>query len=264
MAATVEAWARDYVLSTSLAHKLSPPPRPRNFSEDRGPERLLAPGRPAELKPKVGRQKSPRPGALVHPKKRAQLLHTFFHHELQAAELMAWALLAFPETPRAFRRGLLQIMADEIRHAGLYAEHLAALGFPVGSFPINDWLWTKAAQATSPAHFVATLGLGFEGGNLDHAARFERLLGEAKDEKAAALEALVGEEEVAHVAFGVRWFRRFTGGLDFDRWRAHLPAPLSPALMRGHALDLKRRRRSGLTEDFLARLEAWDFDTPGS
>src|SRR2546430_3572368 len=35
--------------------------------------------------------KSPGPVALRSARRRAQLVHTFLHHELQAAELMAWA-----------------------------------------------------------------------------------------------------------------------------------------------------------------------------
>ena len=62
-------------------------------------------------------RKSPGPEAIRVPKRRAELLHTFLHHELQAAELMCWAILAFPETPEAFRLGLLGVARDEIRAA---------------------------------------------------------------------------------------------------------------------------------------------------
>jgi len=42
--------------------------------------------------------------------------------------LIAWALLAHPDAPVQFRRGLVAILADEQRHLGLYFERLAALG----------------------------------------------------------------------------------------------------------------------------------------
>jgi len=36
--------------------------------------------------------------------------HALANHELQAIELFAWAVLAFPDTPIAFRRGLIAIL----------------------------------------------------------------------------------------------------------------------------------------------------------
>src|SRR5262249_50768073 len=154
------------------------------------------------------------------------VVHTFLHHELQAAELMAWAILAFPETPLAFRRGLVGIFADEVRHMGLYARHLERLGHAYGDFPVRDWFWERVPRAATAAHFVAVLGIGFEGGNLDHARRFAERFRAAGDEEGAALQERVCAEEIAHVRFAVRWFGELTGARpDFERWARHLPAP---------------------------------------
>src|SRR4051812_5047737 len=78
--------------------------------------RLPPPGPPAELRITARARKSPGPEAIRAPARRAELIHTFLHHELQAAELMCWAILAFPGTPEAFRLGLLGVARDEIRH----------------------------------------------------------------------------------------------------------------------------------------------------
>jgi len=256
---TVERWAWDFVRCTALAQKLAPPEPPSSW--DPAPRRwpIDAPGRPPELAQREGKRKTPRAGALRDPARRAELLHTFLHHELQAAELMAWAILAFPETPEAFRRGLLGICRDELRHLALYREHLQRLGHPFGSFPINDWFWSHVpAAARTPAHFVAGLGIGFEGGNLDHGARFTAQLEAAGDAEAARIQARIVEEEIAHAAFALHWFRAFTGDVDFDAWRAHLPAPLSPRMTKGTPLNLEARRRAGYPERFLDALAAWD------
>ncbi|XXT21577.1 DUF455 family protein [Sorangium sp. So ce429] len=208
---TVERWAWDYVLSTDLAHKLEPPPVPSVWEPDPAPPRRLArPGRPAELRISARAQKSPGPEALRNPARRAQLFHAFLHHELQAAELMAWALLAFPETPRAFRGGLVRIALDEVRHMQLYARYLAALGHRFGELPVRDWFWSRVPSAASPAQFVAVMGMGLEGGNLDHTARFAERFRAIGDVEGAALTERVCAEEIPHVRFGVRWFRRFT------------------------------------------------------
>jgi uncharacterized ferritin-like protein (DUF455 family) len=255
--ATRSAWARAYIESTSLAYKLAPPPLP---AEDgvAAPLRMAKPGRPALLEVTWDKYKAPRSAAALRDvKKRASLLHTFLHHELQAAELMCWAVLAFPETPRTFRGGLLNICLDEARHMRMYAAHLHALGFEVGAFPVRDWFWERAPAAESASQFLALMGLGFEAGNLDHSERYCALFAEAGDPEATALQARVGHEERAHVAFAAHWFRMLAGGLDFEAWRAALPAPLSPMVMRGRPLAREARRAAGLDDSFLDALEAW-------
>ncbi|AUX39964.1 hypothetical protein SOCE26_013590 [Sorangium cellulosum] len=300
---TVERWAWDYVLSVDLAHKLDPPPVPPAWESDAAPappRRIARPGRPAGLQISARAQKSPGPEALRNPARRAQLFHAFLHHELQAAELMAWALLAFPETPRAFRGGLVHIALDEVRHMRLYADYLAAIGHRFGDFPVRDWFWSRVPAAASPAQFVAVMGMGLEGGNLDHTARFAERFRAIGDAEGAALTERVCAEEIPHVRFGVRWFRRFTqggasagqappvgasegapatqaggappgpsegpppGSSDFDVWVRHLPSPLSPLLMRGEPMNRRDRSRSGLSEPFLDALASWTERAPGS
>src|SRR5678815_2871394 len=148
-------------------------------------------------------------------------IRDIFHHELQAAELMAWAVLAFPRTPPPFRRGLLKILGDELRHMQAYGPYLEALGFRYGDFPVRDWFWERVPRSPTAAHFVAVLGLGFEGGNLDHAERFAERFAAIDDPIGAALLRTVGDEEIGHVRFAVRWFERFTGSVDFRTWAEH-------------------------------------------
>jgi uncharacterized ferritin-like protein (DUF455 family) len=255
------------VTSTSLAYKFAPPPLPSASDPadgDVAPCRLSAPGRPPELRGSWRKYKAPRSAAALRAEnKRAELLHTFLHHELQAAELMCWAALAFPETPASFRRGLLKICLDEVRHMGLYAARVRELGFEVGAFPVRDWFWQRAPAARTPAAFLALMSLGFEAGNLDHSARYVALFRAAGDDDSAALQALVGHEELAHVAFGAHWFRLFAGPLEFGRWCAALPPPLSPMVMRGRPLARAARRQVGFEERFLDELEAWQPASPG-
>src|SRR4051794_29134045 len=103
---TVQRWAHDYVLATTLEAKLSPPPVPDAWEEDAPVRRVTAPGRPPELRIVT---KTAKTRGLNSAHGRARALHTFLHHELQAAELMAWAVLAFPESPVDFRAGLVRI-----------------------------------------------------------------------------------------------------------------------------------------------------------
>lgn len=254
---TAERWAWDYVHATSLAHKLAPPPRPSRWEERPTPRRIEKPGRPPELVSIARPPKTPRPGALRDPQKRARLVHTFFHHELQAAELMCWALLAFSDAPHELRRGLLHIADDEIRHARLYAEHLARLESRVGAFGVRDWMWERVSASTRVLELVSLLGIGFEGGNLDHSARFAEAFRTAGDDEGARIQEQVGREEIAHVRFAVRWFEALEGPLTFDRWLAVLPPPLTPIVMRGRPLSRDARRRAGLSAEFVDALDAY-------
>jgi uncharacterized ferritin-like protein (DUF455 family) len=262
-AGSLEDWAYRYVIGTDLEQKLAPE-KPPVLRASCAAIRLEQPGRPPGLRVSWAKFKAPKSAhALRAPERRAQLLHTFWHHELQAAELLCWALLAFPDAPPAFGRGLIRICLDEIRHMDMYRGGLRQLGYEVGDFPVRDWFWERAPAARTPLQFLALMGLGFEAGNLDHSQRFERLFEEAGDPAAAQLLRVVGEEEVAHVAFAARWFARLGGQLDFEGWRAALPPPLSPMLMRGRPLCRERRRRAGLDDEFLEQLDAWQPASPG-
>lgn len=262
-AGTVERWAWDYLSSNDLAYKLAPPAPPREW-EAGPPRRVEAPGRPQELRIAARGTKTPGPEALRAPEKRAALVHTFLHHELQAAELFAWAILAFPDAPAAFRAGLLTVALDEIRHMAMYAEHLEALGSRVGAFPVRDWFWERVPRATSPAHFAAAMGVGFEGANLDHTARFAERFRAVGDEVGARIQERVGEEEIPHVRFALHWLGRLAGKapgeVSFADWTARLPPPLSPTVMRGVPLNREARRRAGLSDAFVEELSAWIFD----
>ena len=262
-AATVERWAWDYVHATDLATKLAPPPRPTTWEASAPSRRISQPGRPPELICTARASKSPGPDALRVPAKRAQLVHTFLHHELQAAELMCWALLAFPQTPRAFRIGLLRVMGDEVRHMNLYLAYLTKLDHRYGSFEVRDWFWERVPQAETATHFAAVMGMGFEGGNLDHTRRFAERFRAVGDLEGAALQEKVCAEEIPHVRFAVRWFARWTGGVGFEEWMTYLPGPLSPMVMRGVPLNLEDRLKSGFSEPFLEELTRWSPVAPG-
>lgn len=253
----IEAWASSYIRTDNLRIKLSPPAPPRVFSTSFTRVRIAAPGRPAELRPARRGERTPRAAALTDPHYRARTLHAFLHHELQAAELMCWALLAFPDAEPEFRRGLLAICLDEIRHMNLYAEHIVTLGHAVGDFGVRDWFWKRVPHCRSQLEFVAVMGMGLEAANLEYAPDFAARFRAAGDEAGAAIQERIAAEEVAHVGFATRWFARWTGGCDFDTWAARLPAPLSPWVMHGEPIAVEARRRAGMPEAFLAALRAY-------
>ena len=254
---SVEAWAMDYLASEDFAAKKQPPPAGL-FWEDAPPVRKVeAPGRDPKLELIQKTKRSIRASELGNAATRAKLMHTFLHHELQAAELMCWAIGAFPESPAAFRHGLLEICRDEIRHMCMYVEYLAAAGLSYGVFPVRDWFWERVPQVDSALGFVSLLGMGLEGGNLDHAKRFAAAFEAVGDHAGAGIHARILEEEIAHVRFALHWFREWTGGIDFETWRKQLVKPLSPSMFKGKVLNREARLLAGMNEAFLKELEDW-------
>jgi uncharacterized ferritin-like protein (DUF455 family) len=258
---TVERWAFDFATACELAHKQAPPPVPASFEVEAPERRLAAPGRPPELRVVPKAPRSLRRGELRSARRRAQLLHAFWHHELQAAELMCWAVLAFPRSEPEFRRGLVAICRDEVRHMAMYARCLAELGACIGDFPVRDWFWSRVPRCRTPVEFTALLGLGLEGSNLDHAERFAGWFDEVGDARAADVQRTVGRDEVEHVRFAAHWFARWTGGLEFATWARAL-SPLTPALFQGRPLNRAARLAAGLPPEFVDALAQWDRAGP--
>lgn len=269
-AADARAYAREIVTGASLEAKLAAPPEELHIAEPGAlsAERVSAPGRPADLAITAGRDaRVPPIAGMRDPKQRARILHALANHELQAIELFAWAVLAFPDTPVAFRRGLLAILADEQRHFELYRERLAALGARFGEHPVTGHFWNKLDHLESPLGFVCTMCLTFENANLDFAGDYAAAARACGD--AATAEALdrVHADEIRHVHFGWVWLRRFSGAGDTagEMWDAYLRnvrPPLGPRRARGARFDREARRRAGLDDAFIDALAAIEPTRP--
>jgi len=260
----VRAWAEQIVTSRGLADKLAPPPSLPGLIDDAAfdpsapPRRIAAPGRPANLAIVPGRQaRVPPLAGMRDPAQRARILHALANHELQAIELFAWAVLAFPAAPPAFHRGLLAILADEQRHLALYQGRLAAHGVAFGDHPVTGHFWNKLDHLTGPCEFVCAMNLTFENANLDFAGDYASAARAAGDDATAAVLDQVHADEIRHVHFGWIWLRRLAG--DRPPWQAyldHVRPPLGPARARGARFDREARRRAGFDEAFIAALEA--------
>ncbi len=254
--------ARDYangiVTGETLAAKLVAPPEDLVLEDAGEPLRVASPGRPENLRIAHARSvKTPPVAGMRDPAQRARILHALANHELQAIELFAWALLAYPGAPTAFRRGLVAILADEQRHFTLYAERLAAHGCTFGDHAVTGHFWNKLDHLETPLDFVCAMGLTFENANLDFAGDYAIAARACGDTATAAALDQVHEDEIRHVHFGWIWLRRFAG--DIDPWQAylaHVKFPLGPRRARGARFDREARRRAWFDEAFIAELEA--------
>jgi uncharacterized ferritin-like protein (DUF455 family) len=254
---------RDFALQVLTAEdldvKLAPPPVAVSELTDDSPGvavRERGPGRPADLRIQ-GSVKVPAIDGMADPAQRPRILHGLANHELQAAELFAWALLAFPNAPPPFRRGLAAILVEEQRHTRMYRARLAADGAELGDYPVHGYFWTKVATFHSPLDFICAMSLTFENANLDHTVDYAAAARRAKDEKTAGVIDQVHEDEVEHVRFGWRWLQLFKGEGE-SAWQAYersLTWPLRPARARGRSFDRAGREAAGLDAEFIRRIE---------
>lgn len=255
-------FAFDIVHGTDLARKLRPADGPLTDREPGPALRPEMPGRPPELTIAAGRKvRVPSMDGLADPAQRPRILHALANHELQAAELYAWALLAFPDAPQEFRRHLMAILDDEQRHTRMYIARLEAHGVTFGEHGVSGYFWHKAPHMTTPLHFVCAMSLTFENANLDHTIELARRVRRAGDLKTAHVIERVHRDEIEHVRFGWRWLQAWKGELSaWDAYRRHLVWPLRPAKAKGQRFHPEGRRQAGLEEDFIRRLREAELD----
>ena len=123
-------FAERVLLSENLELKLTRPPLPLTDSAPGTPLRVELPSRPPNLQFAQRRTAPamPKGPSLGDPARRALAHHVMANHELQALEVMAMVLLAFPSAPTEFRMGLAHIMQDEQRHTRMHAPALPRTG----------------------------------------------------------------------------------------------------------------------------------------
>jgi uncharacterized ferritin-like protein (DUF455 family) len=255
-------FAERVLFATTLEEKLLRPP---DITDERpGPALVTpaAPGRPAGLQFKLtGEARDSFPGTknLEQEAERGKLLHFFANHELLATELMALVLLRFPDAPAAFRKGVLQTLKDEQEHTQLYLWRMKECGVSFGELPVSGYFWRSVSVMENPMDYVSSLCLTFEQANLDFARHFAQGFATVGDGATARLLDKIYHDEIGHVAYGLKWFRRWKNPSESD-WEAfcrQLKFPLSPQRAKGMTLNVEGRRAAGLDAQFIAELDVF-------
>ena len=190
-------------------------------------------------------------------KERGLVLHFFANHELLALELMALALLKFPQAPEKFRRGLVQTLRDEQEHVRLYQRRMQEIGVQFGEIPVGDFFWKAIGPMETPMDFVTGLSLTLEQANLDYARHYAEVYRQLDDPETAAILERIYRDEIGHVKHGLTWFRRWqeTGLSEWDAYRRALRFPLGPARAKGIGFNRAGRLQAGLSADYIDELE---------
>ncbi len=255
----VREYAESIIAARTLEGKLAAPPIDLVDSERGAAVRIDAPARPTNLAIAEARAvKVPPIAGMQDISQRRRILHALANHELQAAELFAWVLLAFPDEPASFRRGLVNILVEEQEHCQLYLDRLEAFGGAFGDYPVTGHFWHRMVDVKTPIDFLCVMGLTFENANLDFAGDYARAAREVGDEDTALAIDKVHEDEIRHVAFAWRWLSKWKPEAEtcWQTYERTVKFPLSATRARGNVLDRAAREQAGLDEEFIANLES--------
>lgn len=257
-------FARTILTTSCLDTKVLRPTTAFTDSQPAAPLRIDKPARPDNLQFAARRTAPamPKPQAFHDPAKVAVAHHIMANHELQALEVMAMIMLAFPEVETEFRMGLADIMMDEQRHTKMHVRRASELGLEFGDLPVNSYIWQKAASYQSALQYIAGLPLVFEAANLDHTVELEAVFLKHADTKSAAIMKAIHNDEIQHVEFGMTWLRKWKDPAlsDFEAWQQNLEWPIRPSTARGHEFQAEARLKAGMDEDFVQQAATWVDD----
>ena len=196
---------------------------------------------------------------LVDERERGRLLHFFGNHELLATELMALVLLKFPEAPSSFRLGVLETLKEEQIHTQLYIHRMKQCGVEFGELPLSDYFWKSVSSMEDPLDYVTRLSLTFEQANLDYSFEYKKVFESVGDDGTASLLDRIYRDEIQHVGFGLKWFRRWkdSGRTDWEVFRKRLVFPLSPSRAKGSRYNIDGRIQAGLDDAFISDLQVF-------
>ncbi|MGJ8628310.1 MAG: ferritin-like domain-containing protein [Sulfitobacter sp.] len=172
------------------------------------------PDRPELLSPRDVPQR--KPGT---PEGRIALLHAVAHIELNAVDLH-WDIIARfcdVKLPMGFYDDWVKAADEESKHFNLMCDCLEAAGSFYGALPAHAGMW-RAAEDTADDLMgrLAVVPMVLEARGLDVTPGMIKIFQQAKDKGAVAALETIYAEEVAHVAYGSKWFHFLCGRFDED------------------------------------------------
>lgn len=252
-------WTYSILSADTLEGKLS---CPDSLTDDKpGPAIIWEePVRPPGMALKRRSKEEKLPSFQEHreAEKRAICLHRFAGHELLAVEIMAYTLLAFPDAPKNFRKGLANTLSEEQGHVRLYMNRLKTLGLKFGDLPLYRHFWMHTPYIHSPLHYVSMMSLTFEMANLDFAPMYGKSFLHHGDNDSAQLMATILKDEISHVRFGWQWFKNLKqdGTNEWLIWENVLKTTLlSPKRAKGFLIHEHPRQQAGIPAEWISNLK---------
>lgn len=160
----------------------------------------------------------------LHPKKislntqsgKARLLHDLASIELQAMELALRTLTEYEDAPKDFRNELAELVISESKHLQLCLNGIQSLGHQWGDWPIHMTLWNTVSSQDTLLERIFIVHRYFEGSGLDAADSLLKKVSSTTETASSVIHKkhtesilkIISTEEIDHVAFGSRWFKK--------------------------------------------------------
>nr|WP_254442509.1 ferritin-like domain-containing protein [Ruegeria arenilitoris] len=185
---------------------------------------------------------------------RIALLHAVAHIELNAVDLH-WDIIArFGHVPMpvGFYDDWVKCAEEESRHFEMVCDCLEEMGSHYGALPAHAGMW-RAAEDTAEDLMgrLAVVPMVLEARGLDVTPGMIDIFRNAKAEQAISALEVIYAEEVAHVAYGSKWFHFLCGRENVD------PKDVFHALVRKYfhgvlkpPFNEEKRAEAGLPPDF--------------
>ena len=152
-----------------------------------------------------------RPGS---PQGRIALLHALAHIELNAVDLH-WDIIArftHHPMPMGFYDDWVRAADDEAKHFNLICDCLEAMGSHYGALPAHAGMWRAAEDTVDDLKGrLAVVPMVLEARGLDVSPGMIELFRKHGEVQALAALEVIYAEEVAHVAYGSKWFNWLCG-----------------------------------------------------
>lgn len=244
---------KEIVTNGDLNSKLISAPVNIEF-DDYNPKVIDTPARQKNIGFSNKQLKFPK-GNFHEREKAAVALHSFANHELLAIEVMAATLLKFPardEQQKRLQKGILQALKEEQLHFTLYRQRLNELGYEFGDFPLNSFFWQYFQKVETIEQYLSVMALTFEAANLDFATYYHGIFSSIEDFKTAEILNTVLEDEIKHVALGVRYLNLWRGDKTlWEYYQSCLPYPMTPARSKGKVFFPEPRMKAKMDKDFI-------------
>lgn len=246
------ALSREYASQWQTARQAGEIPKIGRASPPLHPSR---PAKPELLSPRDVPQR--KPGS---PAGRIALLHAVAHIELNAVDLH-WDIIArfsHIDMPIGFYDDWVKAADEESKHFNLMCDCLEALDSHYGALPAHAGMW-RAAEDTKDDFMgrLAVVPMVLEARGLDVTPGMIEIFRKAGETRAVTALETIYAEEVAHVAYGSKWFHFLCGRNNEDpkdRFHALVRTYFHGALK--PPFNEEKRAEAGIPPDFYWPLTA--------